>query len=99
MRRKFDNPTAVRRHKGTRVCNERLNAYTFCFLKCIPEIVGTLCTNEMELQPQSFGVGLALLEAPVSGETCLWSRVGSREKPYQRDLGKHVLEELEPLPV
>src|SRR5512145_1962772 len=90
--RKLDNPDAIRRQKGTRVCNERLNAHTFCFLKGILEIVGTLCTNEIELQSQSFGVGLALLEAFVSSQTCHWGvRAGSREKPYPRDLGNHIL--------
>jgi hypothetical protein len=53
IRREFDNPGAVRRHKGTRVCNKRLNAYTLCFLKYILEIAGIRCANEMELQPQS----------------------------------------------
>ncbi len=54
IRREFDDPGAVRRHKGTRLGNERLNAYTLCFLKCILEIVGTVCANEMELQPHPF---------------------------------------------
>ena len=48
IRREFDNPGAVRRHKGTRVCNKRLNAYTLCFLKYILEIAGIRCANEME---------------------------------------------------
>jgi hypothetical protein len=71
IRREFDNPSAVRRHKGTRVRNERLSTYTFRLLECILEIVGTLCANEKELESQSFGVGLALLEASVSSETGL----------------------------
>jgi len=94
FRRQFDNPASVGHQKGTRVRYEGLVSSAFCPVECILKIFGSFRPKKSELQPQSFGRDLSVLEPLLSN-----LRATSRDKRYLRDLGNYFLQEFQSFPI